>query len=110
MTATRSYIGEFEQVVLLAVLRCGGQAFGLDVRREIEASTGRDVSRGAFYTTLDRLEAKGLVEWTPDPAVRGRGGLPQRRFRVTAAGVRELRATRQALLTLWQGLDHVLEP
>jgi DNA-binding PadR family transcriptional regulator len=104
------YLGEFEQVVLLAVLKCGATAFGLDVRREIEASTGRSVSRGAFYTTLDRLEGKGFVEWKQAPTVRGRGGLPQRRFRVTAAGVRELRVSRQALLTLWRGLEHVLKP
>jgi DNA-binding PadR family transcriptional regulator len=107
-----SFLGEFEQMVLLAVLRCGDdRAFGLEVRRELEASTGRRVSRGAFYTTLDRLEKKGLVRWAIRPAPEGaRAGLPRRRFQVTAAGLRELRASRSALLALWKGLENLLKP
>lgn len=104
----RSFLGEFEQRLLLAILRCGDNAFSLDVRREIEQASGHSVSRGAFYTTLDRLERKSLVRWT---AVRGgesRDGLPQRRFRVTPAGVRELKAARKTLLALWDGLEWTL--
>ncbi len=98
-------------MVLLSVLRCGAKAYGLEVRSALEATTGRSVSRGAFYTTLDRLERKGYVRWKLKPAVdRARGGMPRRRFEVTAAGLRELRASRQALLSLWSGLERLLEP
>ena len=82
----RAFLGEFEQRVLLAILRTGDQAFAIEVRKAVEDASGQPVSRGAFYTTLDRLERKGLLRWT---AVRGgddRDGLPQRRFRVTAPG------------------------
>jgi DNA-binding PadR family transcriptional regulator len=107
-----AFLGEFEQMVLLAILRCREErAFGLEVRRELEAATGRRVSRGAFYTTLDRLDKKGYVRWSLRAAPEGaRGGLPRRRFRVTAAGLRELRASRSALLSLWKGLEDVLKP
>jgi DNA-binding PadR family transcriptional regulator len=103
----RTFLGEFEQRVLLAALRCGDQAFALDVRREIEGTTGQVVSRGAFYTTLDRLAAKDLVAWTLVPGGPGRDGQPKRLLRVTAAGVQELRASRRTLERLWQGLDAV---
>ena len=109
--ASPSFLGEFEQMVLLSVLRCGENAYGLEVRRALEATTGRSVSRGAFYTTLDRLERKGYVRWKLKPApdeVRGR--MPRRHFQLTAAGLRALRSSRQALLSLWSGLEQALEP
>jgi DNA-binding PadR family transcriptional regulator len=65
-------------------------------------------SRGAFYTTLDRLEAKRLVRWTAQDGSAGRDGLPQRTFVVTPEGVKALRASRKALLELWNGLEGVL--
>ncbi len=106
---TTSPLGEFEQLVLLAILQQGETAFGLEVRGEIERSAGRSVSRGAFYTTLDRMERKGYLAWeeaTPaDPARTA----PLRRFRVTPAGLAALRVSRRALLALWRGLDEVLE-
>jgi DNA-binding PadR family transcriptional regulator len=109
--STKSFLGEFEQMVLLAVLRCGERAYGLEVRRELEAIADRPVSRGAFYTTLDRLENKGYLRWALKPAgSAARGGLPRRRFQVSAAGLRELRNARKALLALWSGLEGVLEP
>jgi DNA-binding PadR family transcriptional regulator len=103
----RAFLGEFEQRVLLAVLRCGDQAFALDVRREIEGTTGQAVSRGAFYTTLDRLAEKDLVGWTLVPGGPARDGQPQRLIRVTAEGIQALRASRRALERMWQGLDAV---
>ena len=107
--APKPFLGEFEQMVLLAILQKRGDAFGLVVRRELEASAGRQVSRGAFYTTLDRMEAKGYVRWkTAHPHADG-GGMPQRLFRVTPAGIRALRASRKALVALWRGLDDILE-
>ncbi len=106
--ARKAFLGEFEQMVLLAILQKDQQAFGLEVRRELEECTGRSVSRGAFYTTLDRLEAKGYVKWKSRPEGGYRGG-PQRLFEVTEAGLTALRTSRQALFKLWRGLDKILE-
>ena len=104
-----NFPGEFEQLVLLAVLQRGETAFALEVRREIERSADRSVSRGAFYTTLERFEAKGWVRWTeephPDP---GRGG-ELRRFEVTPEGLDALRTSRAAVRRLSRGLDGLLE-
>ena len=104
----RNFLGEFEQRVLLAVLRCDGRAYPLEIRREIARASGHEPSRGAFYTTLDRLEAKKLVRWTAEAGAAGRDGLPQRKFSVNDEGVNALRASRKALLELWNGLDKIL--
>jgi DNA-binding PadR family transcriptional regulator len=108
---TISYIGEFEQMVLLAVLQQGEEAYAIDVRKELDRSAGRSVSRGALYRTFDRLEAKGYVEWELEDGNRipERGGHPMRKFRVTEAGVEALRISRSALVKLWRGLDAVLD-
>ena len=103
-----SYLGEFEQMVLLAILQGGEQANALQVRRELEQSANRTVSKGAFYTTLDRLGKKGYLNWTAQSSTDVRGGLPQRYFKVTPEGVTELQKSRDALLRLWRGLDRVL--
>jgi DNA-binding PadR family transcriptional regulator len=103
----RTFLGEFEQRLLLAVLRCGDRAFALDVRREIERAGGQSVSRGAFYTTLDRLAEKEFVAWTLQPGGPGRDGQPQRLIRVTTDGIQALRASRRTLERMWQGLDAV---
>lgn len=102
---TKSYLGEFEQMVLLAILRKGDGAYGVEVRRELEERAGRSVSRGAFYTTLDRLQSKGMLEWTSRPVEGWRGGRPQRHFNVTAAGLEQLHRSHTALVNLWDGLD-----
>jgi PadR family transcriptional regulator PadR len=104
----RSFLGEFEQRVLLAILRCDHKAYPIDIRKEVARASGHEPSRGAFYTTLDRLEAKQLVRWTAEGGSAGRDGLPQRKFIVTADGVKALRASRRALLELWNGLEDVL--
>lgn len=104
----RNFLGEFEQRVLLAILRCDQQASPIEIRREITRASGHEPSRGAFYTTLDRLEAKKLVRWTAHSGEAGREGLPQRRFTVTPAGLTALRASRKTLLELWNGLEDVL--
>ena len=106
--ASKSYPGEFEQMVLLAILQCGEQAFALEVRQEIERSAERKVSRGAFYTTLDRLEAKGMVCWREKVPEDVRGLPLLRHYEVTPDGVETLRASRHALINLWRGLDGVL--
>lgn len=102
---SREYLGEFEQIVLLALLRLGKDAYGVPVRQDIETRTKRSVSIGALYRTLDRLEAKGLVtSWTGDPTPE-RGGRAKRYFRVEPLGLQALKRTRDALATMWDGLD-----
>lgn len=105
----RSYLGEFEQMVLLAILKEGNDAYGVQISRELEESTDRSVSRSALYTTLDRLGKKDLLEWHMEPGGEARAGLPKRCFRVTPTGIEALRATRTALLNLWKGTEHILE-
>jgi PadR family transcriptional regulator PadR len=104
-------LGEFEQLVLLSVLRLGEGAYAIGVRQEIEQHAGRSVTRGALYRTFDRLEAKGLVEWTAEPEgpAPERGGHPMRRFSVTEAGLEALHSSRTTLLSLWDGVEAVLD-
>ena len=102
-------LGEFEQLVLLAILRLKDQAFGLGIRKELEKRANRTVSRGAFYATLDRLEGKKLVRWRAEPPTENRGGIPQRRYEVTKVGIRALAAYRNTLLNMWQGVEPILE-
>lgn len=102
--AKGNYLGEFEQVVLLAVVRLGNEAYGMTVRREIAERTGRNVSIGAVYVTLDRLEEKGYVKsWSGDPTL-ARGGRAKRFFRIQAAGATALRESREALAAMESGL------
>ena len=98
---TDNSLGAFEEQVMLAVLHARDDAYGMNVRREIEGRTGRDVAIGAVYATLDRLEAKGLVASTRVP---GDGG-SRRVFALTAAGSRALVETRTVRERLWQGVD-----
>lgn len=105
----RNFLGEFEQRVLLAILRCDAKAYPIEIRKEVTRASGHEPSRGAFYTTLDRLEAKHLVRWTAEGGDDRRDGFPQRRFSVTPEGVKALRASRKALLELWNGLEAILE-
>jgi DNA-binding PadR family transcriptional regulator len=105
---SNTFLGEFEQMVLLAILQQGDRAFALEVRREIESSAGRKVSRGAFYTTLDRLEGKGMVVWQEETPTDIRRSGPLRLYQVTPAGLKALRESRRALDALSRGLDSVL--
>ena len=102
---TRSGLGEFEQIVLLAIARLGDEAYGTTVRREIARRAGRDVSVGALYATLERLETKGLVRTREGEPTAQRGGRAKRYYELSAAGVRGLRAARAALDRMWDGLD-----
>lgn len=103
----RGFLGEFEHIVLLAVLRLNDQAYGVTVRREIEARTKREVSIGAIYATLDRLEAKGYVQSRAGDPTPERGGRSKRFFRVTAQGVSAVNRTHRALKRLTEGLELV---
>ncbi|MDF2178482.1 helix-turn-helix transcriptional regulator [Aliiglaciecola sp. CAU 1673] len=99
------FLGEFEQMLLLAILRLGENAYGSTVRQLLADSIERDVSIGALYTTLDRLEAKGLLQSRLGEATAERGGRAKKYFKVTAQGQDALKRSKQALTNLWQGLS-----
>jgi PadR family transcriptional regulator PadR len=101
-------VGEFEQLVLLAVLQIGEGAYGVPIRREIEKRTGRSVSRGAVYTTLDRLESKGLLGSRLGDPTPERSGKAKRLYRVARSGITALKESRTALRSMWTGLEAVL--
>ena len=108
--ADAPYLGELEHLVLLAILQCGDDAYTVPIRQMLVDKSGRAVARGALYTSLDRLEAKGLVRsWLGDP-LSVRGGRARRYFAVTPIGLDAIRAARAAMTTLAAGLETVLEP
>lgn len=97
-------LGSLEYLVLLALVRLGPDAYGMTVRREIEIRTGRNLSIGAVYATLDRLEAKGLVRSRLGEPTSARGGRAKRHFRIEAAGERTLKASEDAIRRMSAGL------
>jgi DNA-binding PadR family transcriptional regulator len=102
-------LGEFEHIVLLAILRLGDDAYAIPIREEIEERTGRSVARGALYTALERLEAKRCLRSRMSDPLPERGGRSRRYFTITTAGLAAIRASRRSLLRLWQGLESRLE-
>lgn len=102
-------LGELEQLILLAILRLDREAYGLSIARELETHAGRRLSRGALYTTLDRLEAKGLLRWRTEPGGPEREGIRKRIYAVTPRGVAAVRASHGVLTRMWHGLDDVLK-
>lgn len=103
-----SPLGEFEHVVLLAILRLGDQAYAVAVRDEILACTGRDVSRGSIYITLDRLETKGYLRSRLADPTPERGGRAKRYYTLRPRALDALKDSRRALVALWRGLEGVL--
>ncbi len=103
----RDYLGEFEHIVVLALLRLSGRAYGVTVRQEIEARIGREVSIGAIYATLDRLEAKGYVKSQLGEPTPERGGRSKRFFHVTGKGIAAVNRSHRAIKTMTEGLDLV---
>lgn len=101
-------LGEFELVVLLAVLRLGEGAYGVTILREIHKRAGRPVARGAVYITLDRLESKGYLRSSLADPTPQRGGKAKRLFRVSAQGLTAMREYRRVLVNMWQDLEPVL--
>ncbi len=101
------FLGEFEQIVMLAVLSIDDGAYGVTIRHEIEEQLQRSISPGALYTTLDRLEAKGLLSsaMRPTGADTNRS---KRCFKVPRAGLKALRESRKVLETMWNGVRAVL--
>lgn len=105
MATSKRFLGEFEQMVIAAVLRLGEEAYGVSIIDSIAEHTGREVSSGALSTTLDRMENKGLVRSELGDPSPGRGMRARRYVRITPAGLALARDSRAALLRLWQGLD-----
>ncbi len=105
----RAYLGEFELMVLLALIRLGEDAYGVPIGREIEQQTGREAALGSVYASLERLEEKGLVTSRLGDPTAARGGRAKRYFHVTAQGLHQVRETQRALVNLWNGLPG-LEP
>jgi PadR family transcriptional regulator PadR len=101
------YLGEFEHLVLLALIRLGEDAYGVSVRREIEERTAREVSVGAIYATLDRMEAKGLVKSRVGEPTAERGGRAKRHFRISARGIAAVNRAQKALRNMSDGLAAV---
>ena len=103
------YLGEFELMVLLAVILLGDAAYGVPLARELAKQRGREVAIGSVYAALERLEIKGLVSSRLGEVTPERGGRAKRYFRVTEHGLRSIHETRDVLRRLWRGLPAVVE-
>jgi len=101
----RDTLGGFEEVVLLAVMRLGPDSYGVTIRREIEARTGRDISLGSIYPTLDRLEDKGLVSSRKGEPTSERGGRSRRHFQLEREGRVALLKSRELMAAMWEGFE-----
>lgn len=97
-------LGEFEHIVLLALLRLETNAYGAAIRQFLQTEIDRDVALGALYSTLERMEKKGLVVSKLGEATAQRGGRPKRFFYVTGEGKAALKHTKQAIDNMWQGV------
>lgn len=104
-----TYLGELEQMVLMAILQLKEEAYGLNIQRELNDRVGRKVSPGALYATLDRLEGKGVVTSRFGDPAPGRGGKPRRYLTVTTEGITALQKARAAWTKLSEGLEEILE-
>jgi PadR family transcriptional regulator, regulatory protein PadR len=99
-----AYLGEFELMILLTLIRLGDEAYGVPLARELSAIRGGDVSVGSVYAALDRLELKGLIASNLGDPSPERGGRAKRYFRVTEEGLHSVRETRKILSKLWKSL------
>ena len=101
------YLGNFDLMLLLALLRLGEDAYGVTIAEELEEQTGREVVVASVYATLERLQERGLVTSTLGESTPERGGRAKRYFRITGAGIREARDARRSLMNLWKGLPEL---
>jgi DNA-binding PadR family transcriptional regulator len=108
LTRRPEFIGEFEQMVLLAILQLGDKAYAVPIREELATRAHRKITRGALYTTLERLEAKAYLRSRFGDPVPERGGRARRYYAVTTRGVAALRTSHEAFRNLYQGLDAIL--
>jgi DNA-binding PadR family transcriptional regulator len=104
----RDALGDVEHFVLVALLRLGGESYGVPILDEIGARTSRTVSRPSIYIALRRLEAKGLVRSRLGEATAERGGRAKRFFAITKAGLRQLQRSREDFVSMWAGMKPVL--
>ena len=105
--AKREFLGGFELLVLLALIRLGDEAYGVPISEAIEDSSGKEVAMGSVYITLERLEQKGLVSSRLGEPTAERGGRAKTYFHITAKGLREVRQARRTLMNLWQGVPQL---
>ena len=105
--AKREFLGGFELLVLLALIRIGDEAYGVPISEAIEDSSGREVSIGSVYITLERLSSKGLVSSRLGEPTAERGGRAKTYFRITARGLFEVRQARRTLTALWKGVPEL---
>lgn len=102
-----NYLGEFEQIVFLALVRLREKAYGMPIRQEIEKRTGRNVSIGAVYTTLERLEKKGYVSSRLGEATPERGGRAKKFFDIKAPGLKAFNESRKMVAKMVEGLEPI---
>jgi DNA-binding PadR family transcriptional regulator len=100
----KEYLGELEQLVLLALLRLRDNAYGVTIREELTTRAGRDVSIGALYTTLERMEKKGLVSSRMGESTPERGGRAKKFYKVSAQGVQALNRSKEMYDQMWTGV------
>jgi len=105
----RTELGDFEHLVLLAILRLGRDAYGIPILDEVSARSGREVSRASVYVALKRLEQKGLVTSRLGDSTPERGGRAKRFFKIKPSGLKALRESREMFLSLWQDYETVLD-
>jgi DNA-binding PadR family transcriptional regulator len=103
-----SSLGQLELIILLGVARLGDDAYGLAVRRDVSERTGRDYSIGAVYTTLQRLEDKGLLRSRTTDPLPVRGGRSRRLFKLTAGGARAMREAERIANSVWAGIPSTI--
>lgn len=106
---TRTTLGEFEQQVLLVVLRLGGESYSVAIVEELEGRTGREVATAAVYVALRRLEKKGLLTSRLEEPEESGEPHPRRYFALTEAAMEPIKSVRRAMLSLWDGLEPVLD-
>ncbi len=110
MSDKQRYLGEFEEIVLLAILRLRDNAYGVSIRQTVEEVAGRPTSIGAIYTTLERLEQKGFVRSREGEATPERGGRAKRYFKIEGAGVQALNETDRIRMRLRDGIGSWPQP
>ena len=101
------YLGNFDLMLLLALLRLGDDAYGVTIAQELEQHTGREVVIASVYARLESLRERGLVTSTLGDPTPERGGRAKRYFSITGAGIREIRNARRALMSMWKGLPEL---
>ena len=106
--APGAFLGEFEHLVLLAVMQLKDDARALDLRTHLEERAERAVSRGALYATLERLERKGLLSWETEESTPARGGIPRRRFRATLEGLAAVRTSQRLIAKMSEGIEEAI--